>query len=119
MDDESGYLGVGVYSMCRRYVERTTGEEVAVKITPRGLRERIHGKFEPPTTVKEEEHDLLRMCKGHEHIVQLREVFQDRELTYMVTELLRGGELLRHIRREPKLNEAEAWRIFRQILQVC
>ena len=86
---ESGHLGDGSFSVCRRCVHKSSGEEYAVKMVPRHHRIRINS-----SGTALEEVQLLRECQGQANIVQLQEVFQDQSHTYIVLELLRGGELL-------------------------
>ena len=52
---------------------------------------------------------------GHPNVVHLEEVLKDELHTYVVTELLSGGELLEQIRRRTSFTEAEASLIMRQL----
>lgn len=58
------------------------------------------------------EASLLRSCQGHPNVVKLLEVHQDRAHTYLVMELLSGGELLRRPR---PFTEQQASRVMRQL----
>ncbi|XP_077522827.1 ribosomal protein S6 kinase alpha-5-like isoform X2 [Amblyomma americanum] len=98
-----GILGDGSYSVCRKCINKKTGLAYAVKIVSRRI----------DTT---QEVQLLRMCQGHPNIVQFVEAFQDEAHTYIVLELLTGGELLERIRRRARFTESEACRIFRRLV---
>ena len=96
-------LGDGTFSVCRRCRHKQTGKEYAVKIVSRRMdsTREIH---------------LLRLCQGHPNIVQLHDVFQDELHTYIVLELLRGGELLQRIRKKRHFTEPEASEICRKLV---
>lgn len=98
IDFREGILGDGTYSVCRKCRHRETGQEYAVKIVSR-------------KTDCTREINLLRACQGHSNIVRLYEVFYDEAHTYLVLELLRGGELLERIRRQARFTESQASRI--------
>ena len=57
-------LGMGSFSICHVCVERSTGQEYAVKIVSR--------RHNPTREVT-----ILQQCQGHPNIVQLHEVIQD------------------------------------------
>ncbi|XP_054282176.1 ribosomal protein S6 kinase alpha-5-like isoform X2 [Macrosteles quadrilineatus] len=102
--ERDGLLGDGSFSICRRCTEKTTGHQYAVKIVSR----KIDCK---------QEINLLRACQGHPNIVNLHEVYYDEVHTYLVLELLRGGELLERIRRKDRFTETEASRIMKQLVR--
>ncbi|XP_032678914.1 ribosomal protein S6 kinase alpha-5-like isoform X2 [Odontomachus brunneus] len=93
-------LGDGSFSVCLRCRHRKTQQEFAVKIISR----RVNCVREP---------NLLRVCQGHPNIVKLIDVYQDGVHTYLVMELLSGGELLRQRRR---FTEEQARRVIRQLV---
>ncbi|EEC16140.1 ribosomal protein kinase, putative [Ixodes scapularis] len=84
-------------------IHKKTGVAYAVKIVTRRM----------DTT---QEVQLLRLCQGHPNVVQFVEAFQDEAHTYLVLELLTGGELLERIRRRARFTESEACRIFRRLV---
>ncbi|XP_076066239.1 ribosomal protein S6 kinase alpha-5-like isoform X2 [Oratosquilla oratoria] len=88
-------LGDGSFSVCRRCVHRSTGKAYAVKIVSRKIN-------------CLQEINLLRACQNHPNIVNLHEVYYDEAHTYMVLELLEGGELLERIRKKKRFTEGEA-----------
>lgn len=93
-------LGDGSFSVCLRCRHRKSHQEFAVKIISRRI-----------SCVRES--GLLRACQGHPNIVKLVDVHQDRAHTYLVMELLSGGELLRQRRR---FTEEQARRVIRQLV---
>ncbi|XP_063216041.1 ribosomal protein S6 kinase alpha-5-like isoform X2 [Bacillus rossius redtenbacheri] len=97
-----GILGDGSFSVCRKCCHRQTGQEFAVKIVSR--------KIDCTREI-----NLLRACQGHPNIVNLKEVYYDEAHTYLVLELLRGGELLERIRRKDRFTESEASQIMRRL----
>ncbi|XP_046676934.1 ribosomal protein S6 kinase alpha-5-like isoform X2 [Homalodisca vitripennis] len=101
--ERDGLLGDGSFSVCRRCVERATGQAYAVKIVSRKID-------------CSQEVNLLRACQGHPNIVNLHEVFYDEVHTYIVLELLQGGELLERIRCKDRFTETEASRIMKQLV---
>lgn len=97
-----GFLGDGSFSVCRECVHRRTGVAYAVKIISR----RIDSSREI---------SMLRQCHGHPHIVNIIDTRQDDFHTYIIMELLQGGELIERLRRK-RFSEHEAGRVFRALL---
>lgn len=58
----------------------------------------------------------LRQCESHPNIVKLHEVYSDQYHTYLVMELLRGGELLERIKRKKLFGEAEASQLLQSLV---
>lgn len=58
----------------------------------------------------------LKACQGNENIVKLIEVMRDAAYTYIIMELLEGGELFERIRSSDRFTEQEACTYFRQIV---
>ncbi|XP_043828001.1 LOW QUALITY PROTEIN: ribosomal protein S6 kinase alpha-4 [Dromiciops gliroides] len=99
-------LGQGSFSVCRRCRQRQSGQEFAVKILSRGMLE----------VNTQREIAALRLCQSHLLVVKLHEVHNDQYHTYLVLELLRGGELLEHIRKKQHFSESEASQILRSLV---
>ncbi|XP_068779712.1 ribosomal protein S6 kinase alpha-4 isoform X2 [Struthio camelus] len=97
MDLSEAVLGEGSFSVCRRCRQRQSGRDFAVKI--------LSKRLEAST---QREVMALQLCESHPNIVKLHEVHHDQYHTYLVLELLRGGELLERIRRKRHFGEAEA-----------
>ncbi|XP_056104956.1 ribosomal protein S6 kinase alpha-3 isoform X2 [Rhinichthys klamathensis goyatoka] len=89
-------IGVGSYSICRRCIQKSTGMEYAVKIINKAKRD--------PT----DEVEILLRYGQHPNIITLKDVYDDGRSVYLVTELLKGGELLDKILRQKFFSEREA-----------
>uniref|UniRef100_A0A8C1LHA8 Ribosomal protein S6 kinase n=1 Tax=Cyprinus carpio TaxID=7962 RepID=A0A8C1LHA8_CYPCA len=89
-------IGVGSYSICKRCVHKNTGMDYAVKIISKERRD--------PT----EEVEILLRYGQHPNIITLKDVFDDGRSVYLVTELMKGGELLDKILRQKFFSEREA-----------
>lgn len=89
-------IGIGSYSVCRKCVHKASGQEYAVKIIDKGKRD------------PSEEVEILLRYGEHKNIITLRDVFDNKEKVYLVTELMRGGELLDKILRQKFFSEREA-----------
>ena len=89
-------LGRGSYSVCRRCIHRSTKVEFAVKIIDKSKRD-----------CREEIEILLRHGQ-HPNILSLRDTFEDSQHVYLVTELMKGGELLDKILKQKFFSEREA-----------
>ncbi|XP_078413060.1 ribosomal protein S6 kinase alpha-5-like isoform X1 [Cetorhinus maximus] len=93
-------LGEGSFSVCRKCRHKRTGQEYCVKIVSRRME-----------TCTQREIAALKVLGAHPNIVKLCEVYHDQLHTYMVTELLKGGELLEHIKKRKHFSESETSRI--------
>ncbi|XP_054606962.1 ribosomal protein S6 kinase alpha-3 isoform X4 [Nothobranchius furzeri] len=89
-------IGVGSYSLCKRCEHRGTGMEYAVKIINKTKRD--------PT----EEVEILLRYGQHPNIITLKDVYDDGRSVFLVTELMKGGELLDKILRQKFFSEREA-----------
>ncbi|EDL18897.1 ribosomal protein S6 kinase, polypeptide 5, isoform CRA_d [Mus musculus] len=98
-------LGEGSFSICRKCVHKKTNQAFAVKI--------ISKRMEANT---QKEITALKLCEGHPNIVKLHEVFHDQLHTFLVMELLNGGELFERIKRKKHFSETEASYIMRKLV---
>ncbi|GAA6095133.1 ribosomal protein S6 kinase alpha-6 [Tachysurus ichikawai] len=89
-------IGVGSYSICKRCIHRVTAMEFAVKIIDKSKRD--------PT----EEIEILMRYGQHPNIITLKDVYDEGRFVYLVTELMKGGELLDKILRQKFFSEREA-----------
>ncbi|XP_061825161.1 ribosomal protein S6 kinase alpha-5 [Nerophis lumbriciformis] len=105
MDLKDSALGEGSFSICRRCTHKKTGQKYAVKI--------VSKRMEAQT---QREIAALKLCDGHPNIVKLHEIYHDQLHTFLVLELLGGGELLERIRRKRHFSETEASRIMRKLV---
>ena len=99
---KNGFLGDGSFSVCRECVHKESGVSYAVKIISR----RIDSSREI---------NMLKQCQGHPNIVNIIDTRQDDFHTYIILELLKGGELVERLRKRP-FNEQEAGQVFRGLL---
>ncbi|XP_010896924.2 ribosomal protein S6 kinase alpha-5 isoform X1 [Esox lucius] len=105
MDLKDNALGEGSFSICRQCIHKKTGQKYAVKI--------VSKRMEAQT---QKEIAALKLCDGHPNIVKCHEIYHDQLHTYLVLELLGGGELLERIRRKQHFSETEASRIMRRLV---
>uniref|UniRef100_A0A8C1GIG6 non-specific serine/threonine protein kinase n=1 Tax=Cyprinus carpio TaxID=7962 RepID=A0A8C1GIG6_CYPCA len=105
MDLRENALGEGSFSICRQCTHKKTGQKYAVKI--------VSKRMEAQT---QKEIAALKLCDGHPNIVKLHEIYHDQLHTYLVLELLQGGELLERIRRKQHFSETEASCIMRRLV---
>ncbi|XP_015240736.1 PREDICTED: ribosomal protein S6 kinase alpha-5-like [Cyprinodon variegatus] len=98
-------LGEGSFSVCRKCRHKQTGHEYAVKIVSR--------RMEANT---QREIAALRQCEAHPNIVKLYDVYTDQYHTYLVMELLQGGELLDRIKKKKLFGEAEASQLLQSLV---
>ena len=104
LNSKKDLLGEGAYSICKRCVHKETGKEYAVKVMRRC-----------PETSREI--DMLTRCQGHPNIVRLHRVFQDQFNSYLVCELLKGGELLARLQKKRHfMSEPEIRRLFKSLV---
>ncbi|CAH1799748.1 unnamed protein product [Owenia fusiformis] len=96
-------IGTGSYSICKRCIHKTTGQEYAVKIIDNTKRDCA------------EEVEILLRYGSHQHIIAIRDVFENGNTVYLVTELMKGGELLDKILRQKFFSEREASAVLQTI----
>ncbi|KAK2083488.1 Ribosomal protein S6 kinase alpha-6, partial [Saguinus oedipus] len=89
-------IGVGSYSVCKRCIHATTNMEFAVKIIDKSKRD------------PSEEIEILMRYGQHPNIITLKDVFDDGRFVYLVTDLMKGGELLDRILKQKCFSEREA-----------
>ncbi|KAM6381822.1 ribosomal protein S6 kinase alpha-6 isoform 3-T4 [Pluvialis apricaria] len=89
-------IGVGSYSVCKRCIHVATNMEFAVKIIDKSKRD------------PSEEIEILMRYGQHPNIITLKDVYDDGRFIYLVTELMKGGELLDRILRQKFFSEREA-----------
>ncbi|CAG9801084.1 unnamed protein product [Chironomus riparius] len=105
IQEDSELLGDGTYSLCVKCFSIEDGQEYAVKIV----------KLDHDSS---QEFEALEMCQGHKNVVKLIEKISDKKFTYIVCELLDGGELFNRIRHNGYLSETLARLYFKQIVDV-
>ncbi|XP_018414009.1 PREDICTED: ribosomal protein S6 kinase alpha-5 isoform X6 [Nanorana parkeri] len=98
-------LGEGSFSICRKCLHKKSNQEYAVKIISR--------RMESNT---QKEIAAMRLCEGHPNIVKLHDVYHDQLHTFLVMELLKGGELFERIKKKKSFSESEASYIMRKLV---
>uniref|UniRef100_A0A4X1W2Q7 non-specific serine/threonine protein kinase n=1 Tax=Sus scrofa TaxID=9823 RepID=A0A4X1W2Q7_PIG len=89
-------IGVGSYSVCKRCIHSATSMEFAVKIIDKSKRD------------PSEEIEILMHYGQHPNIITLKDVYDDGRYVYLVTDLMKGGELLDRILKQKCFSEREA-----------
>jgi serine/threonine protein kinase len=100
-------LGHGRSGKVRKATKITSGEKFAIKIIPTGRNKRFES-IEQEIRIQQRLH--------HKHVVEIVEVLRKDEATYIVMELVSGGELFNYIMRNGHVQEPEARRLFQQII---
>ncbi|XP_063705272.1 ribosomal protein S6 kinase alpha-5-like [Culicoides brevitarsis] len=96
-------IGEGSYSICMKCQDRSTKKLYAVKVVR-------------ATHDVTKETNALRLCQSNKNVVTLIEVLRDAAYTFIITELLEGGELFERIRTSRCFTEKKARTYFRQIV---
>ncbi|XP_050980126.1 calcium/calmodulin-dependent protein kinase (CaM kinase) II gamma 1 isoform X7 [Labeo rohita] len=103
-------LGKGAFSVVRRCVKKSTGQEYAAKIiNTKKLSARDHQKLE-------REARICRLLK-HPNIVRLHDSIPEEGFHYLVFDLVTGGELFEDIVAREYYSEADASQCISQILE--
>uniref|UniRef100_A0A8C2DK80 calcium/calmodulin-dependent protein kinase n=1 Tax=Cyprinus carpio TaxID=7962 RepID=A0A8C2DK80_CYPCA len=103
-------LGKGAFSVVRRCMKISTGQEYAAKIiNTKKLSARDHQKLE-------REARICRLLK-HPNIVRLHESISEEGVHYLIFDLVTGGELFEDIVAREYYSEADASHCIQQILE--
>ncbi|XP_062256735.1 calcium/calmodulin-dependent protein kinase type II subunit gamma isoform X3 [Platichthys flesus] len=103
-------LGKGAFSIVRRCIKKSTGQEYAAKIiNTKKLSARDHQKLD-------REARICRLLK-HPNIVRLHESISEEGFHYLVFDLVTGGELFEDIVAREYYSEADASHCINQILE--
>ncbi|XP_035997861.1 calcium/calmodulin-dependent protein kinase type II subunit gamma isoform X30 [Fundulus heteroclitus] len=108
-------LGKGAFSVVRRCVKKSSGQEYAAKIintkklSPRGTVSQDHQKLE-------REARICRLLK-HPNIVRLHDSISEEGFHYLVFDLVTGGELFEDIVAREYYSESDASHCISQILE--
>ncbi|XP_054653438.1 ribosomal protein S6 kinase alpha-1 isoform X4 [Dunckerocampus dactyliophorus] len=89
-------IGMGSFSVCKRCVHKATNTEYAVKM------------IDKTSTDPSEEIEILLRYGQHPNIITLKDVYDTGKQVFLVTELMRGGELLDRILKQKFFSEREA-----------
>ena len=103
-------LGSGKFSDVYSAVERETDYRWAVKMIEK-------------KNLNDSEREMLRSeiailkLLNHPNVVEMKEVFEDKNYVYVVMELVEGGELFDSIRKKRVFSEYMAYHIIKQLLE--
>jgi serine/threonine protein kinase len=94
-------LGSGAFSIVKSGQHKQTGESFAIKIVTKSK------LTQEDETALKDEIAVLKELK-HPNIIQLYDVYEERDFYYLVTEQMAGGELFDRIVQKSYYNEKEA-----------
>ncbi|KAJ8301854.1 hypothetical protein KUTeg_020841 [Tegillarca granosa] len=103
-------LGEGTYGKVKLAKDRSTGEEVAIKYIKKT---KIHDDVDLGRIRRE---IRIMSSLSHPHIINVREVFENKDKIILVMEYAKGGELYDYINDRHRLSEKEARQLYRQIV---
>ena len=102
-------VGQGATGTVWRGIERTSGEQVAVKLLHEGLLR------QPKLVTRFVQERTILMMVRHEHIVGVRDLFSAGESLGLVMDFVSGGSLRERLRSAGTLAPAEAARLLAQV----
>ncbi|MEU8229035.1 serine/threonine-protein kinase [Actinoplanes sp. NPDC048967] len=102
-------VGQGATGTVWRGIERTSGEQVAVKLLHEGLLR------QPKLVTRFVQERTILMMVRHEHIVGVRDLFSAGESLGLVMDFVAGGSLRERLRSAGTLAPAEAARLLAQV----
>lgn len=107
-------IGSGAYGVVNRGIEKTTGQEVAIKILAK-----IRGKLTREKTCEKlrKEIKLLTACQESRNVVQFLGAFEDDSHVYLVTEICNGGNLEDLLEEDGPFNERQTAAILYEALK--
>ncbi|XP_040054555.1 ribosomal protein S6 kinase alpha-1 isoform X2 [Gasterosteus aculeatus] len=100
-------IGMGSFSVCKRCIHKATNTEYAVKM------------IDKTSTDPSEEIEILLRYGQHPNIITLKDVYDNGKQVFMVTELMRGGELLDRILKQKSFSEREASAVLHTITKTA
>lgn len=103
-------LGQGSFAVVKAVVDKSTGEQRALKIIAKKPLKDDNEKM-----LKEEITILGKV--EHPHIIKMWDLYETKEGVFIVTDLCRGGELFDRLVEKVHYNELDARHIMKQILQ--
>lgn len=103
-------LGHGGFAKVFRAINRSTSEEVAIKVTSKE-------RLKKPEAMKKHRAEVeIQMSLTHPNVVKAYDFFEDQLFTYLVLELCPGGTLKSLIKKKVRLTEQETIKYVRDIL---
>lgn len=106
-------LGRGQFGVTKVATHKKDGKKYACKSISKE-------KLKSPEDVESmrREVSIMHMLSGHEHIVQIVDLYEEKDYVHIVMELCTGGELLASIMEKGILTEHDAAGILRSMLRV-
>mmetsp|Transcript_13551 Transcript_13551/g.19998 ORF Transcript_13551/g.19998 Transcript_13551/m.19998 type:complete len:784 (-) Transcript_13551:263-2614(-) len=106
---DAQHLGEGAFSRVFLGIDRTTGENVAVK--------RIHREYTDLEAFRRELRAMQFILQfgGHPHIISLHDWFQDEDYYHVVLDFVSGGEMFDHLIKNGAYSEADSARLLREV----
>ncbi|XP_045172596.2 phosphorylase b kinase gamma catalytic chain, skeletal muscle/heart isoform-like isoform X2 [Mercenaria mercenaria] len=114
--DPKEILGRGISSVVRKCTEKNTGKEYAVKIIDISGERSDSYQAEQTKDDSIREINILRMCTGHEQIIELHDAFETPTFFFLVFELCKQGELFDYLTQVVTLSEKRTRMIMKQLL---
>ncbi|KAJ3297251.1 hypothetical protein HK104_000677 [Borealophlyctis nickersoniae] len=112
--DERGELGRGNFSVVRLAVDRETGANYAVKVIDK---RRFRDNLKIMQALEREA--VILKSLDHPNIVRYHEVFEEaNDQTYLVMEMVAGGDFQDYVMKKKRLDEREAQMFFKQMVDV-
>jgi len=107
--DWTNKLGEGAYGSVHPARLATTGEKVALK--------KMSKRYTNKSSFRSETDALMRIYLngGHPNISGLRDMFEDQDYYYLVTDLVSGGEMFDHLIQYGAYSEADAARLMHEV----
>ncbi|XP_045173227.2 phosphorylase b kinase gamma catalytic chain, skeletal muscle/heart isoform-like isoform X2 [Mercenaria mercenaria] len=109
-------IGRGISSVVRKCTEKNTGKEYAVKIIDISGERSDSYQTEQTKDDTIREINILRMCTGHEQIIELHDAFETPTFIFLVFELCKQGELFDYLTQVVTLSEKRTRIIMKQLL---
>ncbi|XP_013388094.1 phosphorylase b kinase gamma catalytic chain, skeletal muscle/heart isoform isoform X2 [Lingula anatina] len=106
----------GVSSTVRRVKEKSTGREFAAKIIDISCEKSTDHQAEELKSATKKEINILRMCAGHPHIIELHDVFESPTFIFLVFEICKKGELFDYLNQVVTLSEKRTRIVMKQLL---
>lgn len=103
-------LGHGTFGKVKLALHRPTGEYVAIKILNKA---KIIDGADVERVAREIY--ILKLIR-HSNIIQLYEIIETSKYLFLIMEYVEGGELFNYIVKKKRIEEAEACRLFHQLI---
>ncbi|CAD8078409.1 unnamed protein product [Paramecium sonneborni] len=101
-------IGEGTFAQV--YIGACNNEQVAIKVLQKDSLKTERDKFRVNKEI-----ELLNKV-NHPNIVKMKEILEDENCIYLITEYVSGGELFNYIVQKKRLTDRESRHIFRQII---